>query len=449
MFSLGNGNKKAYLGDKSLDKAYLGSIEVFGNDFVSLWETKTANETITLPTPTDYRVDWGDGTVTTNTNSHVYATANQYTIKINGDITDFSFNNTGDKDKILDVSKFGGCFLIGGSFYGCLNLLAVDSKIKAFDNSLGNAFRGCSFFNSDLLGVDVSNVTVLSSIFRDSPLFNGDISNWQTGDVTTLLSAFQNASTFNSDISLWNVSKVENLGVCFSGAISFSGDLSLWNTENLMSCSNVFLGASLFNSNLTNWKMGKVTTTQGMFRQSGFNYDLVWETGEVLNMSTMFAETPFNSLLTFSDTSKVTSMNAMFWLCADFNQPLTLDTSNVDNMNTMFRDAVNFNQPLNFITSNVTNMFQMFRGAVSFNQDISSWSFVSVVRMNNFMNGKGVEYDVNYMDDLYIKLDQDLVFANMVNVNISFGSINYTTNGAAARASLVNKGFIITSGGQV
>jgi len=53
------------------------------------------------------------------------------------------------------------------------------------------------------------------------------------------------------------------------------------------------------------------------------------------------------------------------------------------------------------------------------------------------------------MDNLYIKLDQDLIFANMVNINLVFGSINYTAAGAAARANLVSKGFIITSGIQV
>ncbi len=72
-----------------------------------------------------------------------------------------------------------------------------------------------------------------------------------------------------------------------------------------------------------------------------------------------------------------------------------------------------------------------------------------VTNMLGFMQFKGSGYDVNYMDSLYIKLDQDLVFANMVNVNISFGSINYTSAGASARASLVSKGFVITSGGQV
>ena len=114
----------------------------------------------------------------------------------------------------------------------------------------------------------------------------------------------------------------------------------------------------------------------------------------------------------------------------------------------MFQGARVFNQPLNFDTSSADNMEQMFREARDFNQPINGWDFSNVTDMRDFMRSKS-NYDINYMDDLYIKLDQDLVFANMVNVDISFGTINYSSNGAAARASLVSKGFIITSGVEV
>ena len=68
------------------------------------------------------------------------------------------------------------------------------------------------------------------------------------------------------------------------------------------------------------------------------------------------------------------------------------------------------------------------------------------------LNKTAANYSTTNMDALYIKLDNavgGLVFANMTNVNINFGTINYTAAGAAARASLVSKGFIIISGVQV
>ena len=361
-----------------IDRVLFNGIEVFGNVFTSLWETTTANETITLPTPTNYQVDWGDGTITTNTNSHIYATANQYTIKINSDIIDFLFDNTGDKDKIISVENAGGLVLGGGTFFGCSNLQYVKGQFKKPSTSLANCFLGCSVFNIDLLSLDVSDVIAITSIFREATLFNGDISNWDTGEAISLGSLFYLASSFNGDISNWDVSNVTNIASMMFRASSFNGDISNWNTESLVNCATAFQDAILFNSDIGGWDVSNVTQMQNMLRNTSFDYPLnLWD------------------------------------------------------------------------TSNVVNMQLMFAGTLSFNQNISDWSFVSVTNINSFMTGKGSEYDTTYMDDLYIKLDQDLVFSNMVNVNIGFGSINYTSAGASARASLVNKGFIITSGIQV
>ena len=95
-------------------------------------------------------------------------------------------------------------------------------------------------------------------------------------------------------------------------------------------------------------------------------------------------------------------------------------------------------------------MSLMFFLTTSFNQDISDWSFVSVTNMNNFMLLKTAnDYNANYLSNLLIKLDQDLVFANMLNVNLGFGTIKYDSTGVTAYNSLVSKGFIIQSGGQV
>lgn len=380
MLRLGNTEINA-LGN-NINKAYLGAVEVFGNVFVSLWETKSANETITLPTPTNYRVDWGDGTVTTNTNSHEYLTANQYTIKISGEITDFAFNNVGDKTKILNSENTGGLMLLGNSFYGCSNIEYINGNFKSPIGSLGNCFRGCSVFSSDLLGLDVSDVTNIGTIFREATLFNGDISNWQTGNVISLGQTFYQASSFNGDVSQWDVAKVTNMSAMMFQSSSFNGDISQWDTENLENCATAFQDAVLFDSDIGGWKVGKVTQMQNMLRNTSFNHPLnLWDTSKVTNMSLMFGFT------------------------------------------------------------------------TSFNQDISNWSFVSVIRIDSFMLGKTAnDYDATYYDDLLIKWDNaigGLIFANMVNVNIGMGTIKYTVAGAAARASLVSKGFIISDGGQV
>ena len=424
MLKLGNTDINA-LGN-NINKAYLGTIEVFGNVLTSLWQTTTANETITLPTPTNYRVDWGDGTVTTNTNSHEYLVANQYTIKISGHITDWTFFNFIQKTSLLNISEYGGLNLILGAFSDGINLNITATKQPRLTDTLSFVFNGCN-----------------------SLVYNSSISNWDTSGVNSMISTFQESTNFNQPLN-WDTSSVTNMPSMFNSCTNFNQPLN-FDTSSVIDMSFMFREALAFNSSVVFSDTSKVTNMSNMFRLcSNFNQPLNFDTSSVLNMKEMFRETVnFNSPIYFSDTSKVTDMTLMFYVANIFNQPLNFDTSSVTNMTSILFRARGFNQPLNWDTSKVTNMSSALRETLVFNQDISNLSFASVTNMSNFMSSKGAEYDVNYMDNLYIKLDQDLIFANMVDINISFGSINYTSAGATARASLVSKGFIITSGIQV
>jgi len=388
-----------------INKGYLGTIEIFGNVFISLWQTTMPNETITLPTLTNYRVDWGDGTVTTNTNSHIYATANQYTIKINGDITDFAFNNLGDKTKVLNVSKFGGLVVKDDFLYGCSNIDITATDLPTLTSDLNDAFQGCSslVFNNSVNNWDLSNTSILRSCFSGSS-FNQNINDWDVSNVTDLSNFVSFNTQFNQPLNNWVTTSLDTILSMFNGCSSFNQDLTNFDVSRCTSFATLFYNASSFNGNISNWNVSKVTLFNNLFR------DAVVFNGDVNG-----------------------------WV-----------TTALTNLTQTFRGSTNFNKPLsNWNTSKVTSMAFCFRDATSFNQDISSWSFVSVTNMSGFMENKGTEYDTTYMDNLYIKLDQDLVFANMTNVNINFGTINYTAAGAAARASLVSKGFIISSGTQV
>ena len=381
MLKLGNTDINA-LGN-NINKAYLGAIEVFGNVFVSLWQTRTANETITLPTPTNYKVDWGDGTVTTNTNSHEYVSNGQYVIKVSGEILDFKFNNGGDKLKILEVSKIGGFIISNATFYGCENITFIQDDFKAvFSTSLGSLFNGCFNLNSPMDSLDTTGVNVMTTTFRDASVFNQDLNHLDLSSVTTIAGCFYQATAFNGNISSWDVSNIESISTAFFRASNFNSDLSSWATTSLTNSSGAFQEATLFNSDIGGWDVSNVIFMNGTLRQTSFNHPLnLW------------------------DTSKVESMELMFFLTTSFNQP------------------------------------------------VDSWSFVSVKNMNNFMGLKTAnDYDAAYYDNLLIKWDNaigGLIFANMVNVNIGMGTIKYTLAGAAARASLVSKGFIISDGGQV
>ena len=90
--------------------------------FQSKWDTTqagSANDTVVLPLRSDglydFRIDWGDGKanrddITVYNQSevtHQYDDTGVYTIKVVGDITGWTFNRGGDKNKILNISSWG------------------------------------------------------------------------------------------------------------------------------------------------------------------------------------------------------------------------------------------------------------------------------------------------------------------------------------------------------
>ncbi len=122
-----------------------------------------------------------------------------------------------------------------------------------------------------------------------------------------------------------------------------------------------------------------------------FKDGLTFNTDNVTNMESMFEtnveeKIPFNSPIHFSDTSKVTSMGAMFDGRQSFNQPLDFNTQNVTEMSRMFCDASSFNQPVPFDTAKVEQMISMFEGASSFNQPIK-FDTSRVKSIKSFMSG--------------------------------------------------------------
>ena len=172
---------------------------------------------------------------------------------------------------------------------------------------------------------------------------------------------------------------------------------------------------------------------------------------DTLNIDRMFTNCfIFNENLNSWDVSNLTSLVQIFNNCKAFNYPLdNWQVGSVVDLSSLFRGALVFNQDLSsWDISNAENLSNMFNNARDYNQNLSNWDFSNVKDMSGFMLNKSL-YDANYLSDLLSKLDQDLVFANMINVNLDFGTIKYDSTGFTAYNSLVSKGFIITSGGQV
>jgi len=388
--------------------------------FISNWDTTIINQTITLPyEPTGFyygTIDWGDGVITDNTylnRSHIYSTPGSYTITITGTLVGWSFNNSGDRQKIKGVSQWGCLQLgeLGGNFFGCNNLILTSvsdtlnltgtnnlkslfnlcSSITTINNlndwnvsdvtDMASMFNFCSSFNQPLDSWNVSNVTDMTNMFRFTS-FNQNIGSWNVSNVTKMLAMFQNSPFNNSgspSISGWSTSNVTTMQTMFSNSTSFNQPIGAWNTSNVIFMNSMFSNATLFNQPIETWNVSNVTQMGSMFSSAiSFNQPIDnWERVSSPDTSTLL---------------NVTNMNSMFNNAELFNQPIgSWDTSNVTGMSGMFSDATQFNQPIgSWNTSNVTFMNSMFRNAEFFNQDIGGWDVSNVLSMTVMFQRFGV-----------------------------------------------------------
>ncbi len=234
--------------------------------FLTSWKTDntgtSADNQITLPLVANgsysFTAYWGDGSSDTITAwdaaevTHTYPSTGTYEVIIDGECTGWSFANTGDEEKLIEISNWGHLSFGDTSqqFHGCSNLTitAGDVPDLSTTSSLVRAFGSCSTL-TDIPGIN----------------------NWDTSNVEYLQYTFSYASKFNSDISLWNTSKVIIMEGMFSNAALFNQDISDWDTGNVESMFGMFWNASSFDQDLGEWDISSVTTMINMFTSSGLS----------------------------------------------------------------------------------------------------------------------------------------------------------------------------------
>ncbi len=511
-----------------------GVTPTFLTTFVSRWSVTNPGDSITLPYEVggSYSggIDWGDGTITTNSYSnraHTYTNSGTYTIKINGIISGFNFllGSSTNSTNIREINQWGNLNVGNGTFYfgGCNNLVltgVTDTLNLSGTTNLQNMFQSCTSITTinNLNNWDVSKVTRMDSMFNNCTNFNQNIGNWDVSKVTRMNGMFSTGfpGNFNnggsSSINNWNVSGVTDMSSMFLGQVTFNQPLSGWNVSNVTNMASMFLmptsSTNNFNQPIGNWDVSKVTNMGSMFRAtSSFNQPLSgWNVSKVTNMSSMFIRTIFNknignwnvsgvtdmslmfSTSSFNNegspsisgwtTSNVTNMGSMFSQNPSFNQPIgSWNTSKVTNMSQVFVNCTAFNQNIgnwdlskttatiamfssatsfnnngsssinNWNVSGVTNMIGMFENATSFNQPIGSWNVSNVTFFTGFMNGKtNLNYSSANLDLIYNGWSSRPVKPS---INISFGSIKYTSGSTAGRNILTNSPnlWTITDGG--
>lgn len=403
----------------------------------------------TIPTGgavSNYDITTSDGqSITGNTadTTITFPSTGTYTIEITGTFPRINFNNTGDKLKLTNISKWGSIAwsTFNDAFYGCSNLTitATDVPNVSAVTDFFFAFHTCSSLSGsfDCSSWDLSSVNNIGYMFYKCK---------QLTDIN--LSSLNPAVSVYSDGVVADCSNLINITfpVSFKPTsvrylaqltpnLSTITNVEAWNTSAMTLCTFMFSESS-FNQNIGSWDMSNVTDTQYMFQKaSAFNQPIgSWNVGNVTNMKQMFNITSFNQDISSWDMSSVTSIDAMLGNNSAFNQPIG-----------------------NWNTSNISNFGFALYNADAFDQSLANWNILNMTTAGQFMNLSTGLSTSNY-DATLVSWEAQLQAAYPGGVgytpviSIHFGGSQYTLGSAAetARTSLINTyGWTITDGGGI
>ena len=182
----------------------------------------------------NFIVDWGDGTQDTITTFnqaetlHTYSSIGTYNIKIVGTLRGWAFSNSGDRLKMLNISKWSGLTI-----------------------STDNGFRGCSNMTCSATDTPIITTTDMQSYFRSCTNFNGAIGNWNVSGVSIFANMFLFATNFNQPLN-WNMSSATNISAMFSTAPAFNQNIGNWNVSNVANFTGFMLGKTPATFSATN-----------------------------------------------------------------------------------------------------------------------------------------------------------------------------------------------------
>ena len=354
--------------------------------FSSTWKISADGETITLPLVDDaaytydFTVDWGDGSPISEITSfddadktHTYEAAGDYNLVIEGTLEAWSFNNAGDKDKILSVENFGdlGYTNLSGAFQGCTNL-------------------------EDFKGGVTSDVTDMSSMFEGATSANPDVSNWDVSSVTNMTSMFDDSalSTANYNAFLINLADnnalVENvtLGV---GTIQYDSFAARTALDTLVDDRGWTITdggpADSIASFRSTWKTSanNETITLPLVDDAAYTYNFTVDWGDDTAISTITSfddaakthtyETAGDHDIVIKGTLEAWSFNN----AGDKNKILSVESFGdlgYTNLSGAFQGCTNLTAFEGGITSDVTNMRSMFGAATNVTPNLSDWECV-------------------------------------------------------------------------
>ena len=145
-------------------------------------------------------------------------------------------------------------------------------------------------------------------------------------------------------------------------------------------CPGIRVGDTFWINDIQYKKVDNASLKDAAKKKNWNQLQTVCTTG-VTDMGSLFADlvlvggNSFNVNIGSWDTSRVTTMNNLFYRAKAFNQDIGgWDTSSVTTMKYMFTKAKAFNQDIGgWDTGQVSNMENMFKQAKAFNQDLTGW----------------------------------------------------------------------------
>jgi surface protein len=170
-----------------------GDLILDWESFTTTWATESDFEKVVITLDQklkyDFRIDWGDGTLETITESqdleHIYAKAGTYVVSMKGQIPSLKVLSS---TSLLNIDQWGTNPWLAVSFNDCPNLAstAVDKPNLSLTESTAKMFYNCPQFNGNVSQWDVSNVTDMEAMFYNATAFDQNLGDWNIGEVANI-----------------------------------------------------------------------------------------------------------------------------------------------------------------------------------------------------------------------------------------------------------------------
>ena len=186
---------------------------------------------VTAKSAASYFVDWGEGGAeeeftTTGNKDHTYAASGTYQVKVRGGMTALSFNNGGDKLKLMSIDNWGNIAWssFNGAFWGCSNMVGtyLDNPNTSAVTNMYSMFNGCPLFNGHVSGFNTAAVTNMAYMFSACSVFNQSVANFNTAKVANMNNMFRNCPAFKQSLATFSLDAATNIGEMLVGSTNIN-----------------------------------------------------------------------------------------------------------------------------------------------------------------------------------------------------------------------------------